>query len=386
MDAAASATIAAATIAILGLGFGLVQYWERRRQRLLTDLRDGKEAAAVATRVAHGQLPRRKRTRRELLEAMCVAAVFGQTGQARSLIYAALAKMMVTEDYRDQITASAEDLAAIIARNSPYADLTLERHRLLALRAALSIDDDLRMRVERADIYLNQVNDAMTPDGRCADEIHRWGALKEVLKHRGSVVVVCPRPGPGGSVPGCATLALDFHKVAQTLGTTPPAVPVGAMARARFDEPPILSSERFLLTDLGKRFHRAKYHGSFADVKSIAAELASIIVRHPAYEKAEMIAVISGRSHDFSVQLGNEAARLSAKPCITLTKQGGPDAESRFMLAESDSVRDREIILMDDVYRTGDTMRDATRALRRAGARQVLGLTATCAISAIALQ
>ena len=53
------------------------------------------------------------------------------------------------------------------------------------------------------------------------------------------------------------------------------------------------------------------------------------------------------------------------------------------MLADPGLVKDREIILVDDVYRTGDTMRDAAQVLRRAGARQVLGLTVTCTVSAI---
>jgi hypoxanthine-guanine phosphoribosyltransferase len=383
MDTAA-ATVAASTIAVSALGFGLIQYNERRRQQLLTDIYGGKEAAAaIATRVRNGRLPRWRRNRGELLEAMCLAAVFGESGQSRSLLYAALAKAMVTEEYRHQIMSNIEDIHTIIARNSPYADLAGARHRLFALSAALNIDGDLRIRVERADIYSNQVDDMMTPDERCTDEAHRWDALREVLKQRESVVAVCPGHGRDGNITGCATLALDFHKVARITARIPAAVPAATIARTRLDRLPLPASERFLLTESAKRLHRAKYQRNVADVRSIASELASIIVSHAMYSKAEIIAVVSGRKHDCSIQIGTEVANLAAKMCVTLNKQDECDAESKFMLAEPGLVKDREVIIVDDVYRTGDTMRDAAQVLRRAGARQVLGLTVTCTVSAI---
>lgn len=384
MGTAVAATVAASTIAVSALGFGLIQYSERRRQQLLTDLYGGKAVAAViATRVRNGRLPRWRRNRGELLEAMCLAAVFGESGQSRSLLYAALAKAMVTEEYRRHIMSSIEDIHKIIARNSPYNDLARARHQLFALRAALNIDDDLRIRVERADIYLNQVDDMMTPDERCTDEAHRWGVLREVLRQRESVVVVCPRLGRDGSVPGCATLALDFHKVAQITARVPAAVPAAAIARTRLDRFPLPASERFQLTESAKRLHRAKYQRNAADVRSIASELASIIASHSIYNEAEVIAVVSGRKHDCSIQLGTEVANLAAKMCVTLAKQNECDAESKFMLAKPGLIKDKGIILVDDVYRTGDTMRDVAQVLRRAGARQVLGLTVTCTVSAI---
>ena len=79
-------------------------------------------------------------------------------------------------------------------------------------------------------------------------------------------------------------------------------------------------------------------------------------------------------------------SHLVAKACVTLAMQNECDAESKFMLTEPDLVRDREVILIDDVYRTGDTLRDAAQVLRGAGARQILGLTVTCTVSAIASQ
>ena len=73
--------------------------------------------------------------------------------------------------------------------------------------------------------------------------------------------------------------------------------------------------------------------------------------------------MVSGRKHDCSIQLGTEVANLAAKMCVTLAKQDEADAESKFMLAEPGLVRDRGVIIVDDVYRTGDTMRDAAHPL-----------------------
>jgi hypothetical protein len=349
-----TATRAASAMAAAALGFGFV--------------------AAPAGR--GGSQP--WRSRGELLAAMCLAAVFGDSGQSRVLLYDALAKAMATEEDRRQIASALDDIQAIIARNSPYADLGPARHRLFALRAVLNADDDLRIRVERAEICSRQADAMMTPDGRCTDEAHRWDALSEALQQRESLVVVCPRPGRDGRAAGCATLALDFHKVAQVTAHAPAAEAAHAEA-ARFS---VLPGERFRLTESAKRMHRAKYEHSAAAISSIAGEMASIIAAHPAYQKAELVVVVPGRKHDCSVRLGTEVADLTGKACVTLARQNEGDGPPDYLLLQPDLVRDREIILVDDVYRTGDTFRDAAQVLRGAGARHVLGLTVTCTVSA----
>jgi hypothetical protein len=388
MDAATTTRIAATTITVSALGFGLVQYSERRRQQLLTDLYSGKGelAAAIAVRVMHGRFPRLQRNRNELLEAMCLAAVFGESGESRSLLYASLTKAMAIDEYRRNIKSSVADIQTIITTNSPYTDLVQARQRLFALRAVLNVDDDLRIRVERAEAYSDQIDDMATPDERCTDEVHRWGALKEVLRHRESVVVVCPHPDRDGSIAGCATLALDFHKVARTTRRVPAATPARASADTEATRYAAPAAERFRLTESAKRLHRAKYRRNAPELSSIASELAGIIASHPVYEKAETIAIVSGRSHDCSVRIGTEVAHLAAKECITLAMQKEYVLESKFILTQPDLVRDRVVILIDDVYRTGDTLRDAAQVLRGAGARQILGLTATCTVSAIISQ
>ena len=139
MDAATAGAVASAAIAAIAFGFAYHEYRERRRQQLLIDLQGDKEAvAAVANRIRrgkppwrirHGKLswrirhPWRRRVRPELFEAMCLAAVFESSGRSRSLLYAALAKMMANEEYRKMIISNVEDISNVIARNSPYTDL-----------------------------------------------------------------------------------------------------------------------------------------------------------------------------------------------------------------------------------------------------------------------
>ena len=214
MDASAAATIASVVIAVLALAFGFIQYSQRRRQQLLIDLQGDKEAvAAVATRIRNGRMPWRKRNRSELLEAMCLAAVFERSGRSRSLVYAALTKAMARRISRRHHLQRGR-ISAVITRNSPYTDLARAQRRLFALRAALSMNDDLRIRVQRIDAYLSQPKDAEKFDERCEDEIHRWGAFKKVLEQRKSIVLVCPRLR-AGDFRRCPTIALDFHRTAR---------------------------------------------------------------------------------------------------------------------------------------------------------------------------
>jgi hypothetical protein len=61
----------------------------------------------VARDVVEGDMD----TTAELPENMCIDAVFGEPGQSRSLLYAPLAKAMVTEEYHQQIMSSIGDMS-----------------------------------------------------------------------------------------------------------------------------------------------------------------------------------------------------------------------------------------------------------------------------------
>src|ERR1700722_1955958 len=390
VDASAAAAVASAVFTVVALAFGFYQYRERRRQQLLIGLQgDSETVAAVATRVRHGELPWRTRDRRELLEAMCLAAVFERSGRSRSLLYAALVRAMAREESRAEIISNVEDISTVITRNSPYTDLARARRRLFALRAALSINDDLRIRVEHLDPYLPPPDDTKKFDERCADETHTWGLLKKVLEQRESIVLVCPRSGTDSDALGCTAIALDFHKTAR-LPKQPPrkqpptGVPSNELPGSQINSIPTSRHERFRLTELGERLNSAKYRQNVSNLNLIAGELASVIANHPTYSNARIVAVVPGSKQDFSGQLGKEVALRASKLCVPITRKIDVNSEMRFELADLISVRGEDVILVDDVYRTGGTLRAVAQVLREAGARQVLGLTATCTVSAMA--
>lgn len=384
MDAAAAGAVASAAIAAIAFGFAYHEYRERRRQQLLIDLQGDREAvAAVANRIRrgkppwrirHGKLslrirhPWRRRVRPELFEAMCLAAVFESSGRSRSLLYAALAKMMANEEYRKMIMSNVEDISNVIARNSPYTDLDRARRRLFALRAALSVNDDLRIRVERIDDCLTQPGDKHTFDERCDHDIHRWGVIKKVLERRKSIVLVCPSSRAYGDAQDYPTIALDFHETAQLQDR----------------------HEKFQLTECGTRLESVKSTENAANpgskLNSIARELASVIVSHPIYAKASVIAVVPGIENNCSDQLGTIAALEVTKLGVPITKKIVVNTESESEPLDSsfvEAVKGRDVILVYDTYRTGSTLRAAARVLRRAEASNVFGLTVTCTVSAI---
>ena len=352
VDASAVAATASAVIAVFALGFGFYQYFERRRQQLLIDLQGDKEAvAAVATRVRRGKLPWRKRDRRELLEAMCLATVFESSGRSRSLLYAALAKAMTRQESRKEIITNVEDITTVITRNSPYTDLARAHRRLFALRAALSINDDLRIRVERVDAYLTQPDDKKKLDERCTDGIHEWGALKKVLERRKNIVLVCPRRRADGDILGCPTIALDFHKTSRLPEKRAPKQAAlgdrnSQPTHIQLQPPQTSRRERFRLTKTGQQLYSAKYKkNSNANLNLIADELAKVIADHPTYATIDVIVVVPGRKHDFSDQLGKEVARKASKLCVPITREiTKVNIGPQLVLLDSNSVKGRDVI------------------------------------------
>lgn len=63
-------------------------------------------------------------------------------------------------------------------------------------------------------------------------------------------------------------------------------------------------------------------------------------------------------------------------PQIELPKKGRDEnIKDAFACPRPKEIRNKNIILFDDVYTTGATMREAAKALKRAGAKQIVGLT-----------
>ena len=142
-------------IVVAGIAIGLWQYLETRRKQLLVDLQGDKNAvAAVAMRVRSGRFPRwRTQHRRELFEALCLAAVFQRSGRSRSLVYGALANAGRGEEYwqasryRQEIRETVDRITVIVSQSSAYTDMARARRMLIDLRAVLQLDKDIRLRI-----------------------------------------------------------------------------------------------------------------------------------------------------------------------------------------------------------------------------------------------
>ena len=164
-------------------------------------------------------------------------------------------------------------------------------------------------------------------------------------------------------------LALDYHRVAQ--------------------KPSHAAPERPELTPTGRAVVAAKYlktRRETGEEVALAERLAAIIDEHDAYASAKRIAAVPGSHHDFSDELGKNVAKRTKKELEFVLLKGGaesPNGDRQFTVIDPACVKNETVILVDDVYRQGQTLQAWASALVNNGAK-VLGLTATCTISAAA--
>ncbi|WP_395110161.1 phosphoribosyltransferase [Actinomadura sp. SCN-SB] len=376
-------------IAIAGIAIGLQQYAARGRQQLLIDLQgeNAAAAAAVAMKVQAGQFPkgrnrRSTRRRRQLFEALCLATVFTRSGRSRSLIYTALVHAGRTDahrradSYRQEIKEIVDQTSVTVSRNWAYTDLSRARRRLYMLRAALGLDGDLRIRLDESELVTRVRSPSGKPDAQPAerppgsypelgDNRFSWDALEEVVRQLGSLVIVGPQDDATGAI-----IALDYHRYARPISETQ-------------------RREELQLTDIGAQVVLAKYGPQrsrsavepTAAHESLADRLATVVELHPEYQKADAMAAVPG---SYSVRLANAVANRTNKSLVKMIEiqADRPGDPPQLTVEEPSTAEGKRIILIDDVYRSGAKLRAASTALRNARARQILGLTATCTISA----
>jgi hypoxanthine-guanine phosphoribosyltransferase len=361
--------LASSLLVVVGIAIGLWQYIETRRKQLLVDLQGDKNAvAAVAMRVRSGKFPRWTTPhRRELFEALCLAAVFQRSGRSRSLVYGALlsagraGEHRHSETYRREIREIVDQITVVISRSSAYTDLQRARRMLVDLRAALLLDDDVRLFLDAFELNAHR-SERWPPDERLLLNAFSWPDLERLVKRLGRLVVVGP---PEGS---CPVIALDYHRV----------------ARKRERQPP----ERLTLTPTGQKVVAAKYSKGL-DAQNCRArlteQLAAVIDAHPLYRSASFIVAVPGRRHNFSSELGKDVSGKVNKEFASLRARSDfSKDEPRYDVDDSTRIKGKSVIVLDDVYRSGVTLQAAASALRDAQAKEVLGLTATCTISGTA--
>jgi hypothetical protein len=433
-------------LVVVGFAVGLVEYWGRSRQQLLIDLqgKNSAAAAAVALRVRDGKFPKRvpmlsKRRRRELFQALCLAAVFERSGRSRSLIYSALSYAggdAYDCRYQEEIREIVDRTTVTVSRGWAYTDLSRARKRLSMLRAALGFDGDVRLRLDSSELNARTARGAgVTPDLRLCDNARHgrtvspqafswaavepvveqlrsigligpdlrlydnaghgrkpclqafsWAALEPVVEQLGSVVLI----GPPQSGHTDVVIALGYHRAARPVG--------GATKR----------TEQLVLTRLGHQVVLAKYGWQKDAIARLADRLAEFIQAHPNYRDAACVAAVPG---SLSTELGMAVHTRIRKPLVEMCDQGlGPAGLGRTVATGTDKplapasdaeagqrrmahafavkdesraiVRGKTVILVDDVYRSGRMLQTAAAFLESAGAREILGLTVTCTVSA----
>ena len=134
------ATVAAA-VAIISLAFALYQWWKSSHEGKIQALQGSKESVAyMARRLRKGQLPSSTHRLGELIDALCLAAIFERSGRSRILVYRALSR--VHAEYPDELRRTIQEIEKDFDKYKDYTDLSRGRKRLTKLKKALCLSSD----------------------------------------------------------------------------------------------------------------------------------------------------------------------------------------------------------------------------------------------------
>ena len=161
----------------------------------------------------------------------------------------------------------------------------------------------------------------------------------------------------------------------------------------RIPEESAASPEEWPYTDIGQAVYRAKYRGDYKFSMSLADTMTEVIRTHPALASADVLCAVPpaselGNRTDVAEQWVRSLSERLDVPAITLRRtrtvrpqKGIEDTVQRrrnqegSMAADPDA-SERRVLVVDDLYTSGDTAREAVRALRSEGASQVFVLCA----------
>jgi hypothetical protein len=138
-------------------------------------------------------------------------------------------------------------------------------------------------------------------------------------------------------------------------------------------------------TRVGELVHQGKYAGADRAGRALAMELSQFMDRHPDLRIAE--AVVSVPSHSarrFSERLAGVVGRLRGIPLIELRddtteqmKDTDPSSRPKSKLSiKNEAVAGKAVVVIDDVVRTGESLRSVAAFLKASGAREVSALVA----------
>ncbi|MGW2013403.1 phosphoribosyltransferase [Streptomyces sp. NPDC001927] len=186
---------------------------------------------------------------------------------------------------------------------------------------------------------------------------------------------------------GVATFAQLLTKVL-TLVTQPPLNFALTLDWYKIPDPDLNPSD-WKNTDSGDLNYRSKYFKLSPNLQSAARDklieqLSHVIREHPLYRNASCIVTVPGSAADgnsHAEQLARRVAQSTGKQIIeTVPLKGArpPSKQAPTTVSSADFTLPRnvsgDIVILDDVYRSGGTMRAVAGAAKRAGAAQTLGL------------
>lgn len=185
--------------------------------------------------------------------------------------------------------------------------------------------------------------------------------LQSILGHARTLISICD----DCNVSHC----LDLYRVPEETATSP---------------------EEWTYTEVGMLLFEAKYRSNRHATAELAARLLEVVKTHPCYRRAELVCPMPASSQRGGPNLPRDWALEISKdigvPILALNRtrqvasqKGITDPSQRkanqagSMVAQERAVN-RSVLLLDDLYMEGETVSEATRALRAAGASEVFSL------------
>lgn len=151
---------------------------------------------------------------------------------------------------------------------------------------------------------------------------------------------------------------------------------------------------RFQLTETGRLVLKYKYRGRLDLADRLAARIIALMEQHPTMKSIDSIVTVPSsvkRLYDPVGLLGHVLARRLGVPLLngvlqkTRTTERQKDMRTRVQkrvnikgaFAVHGDIRGKSVLVLDDLYDSGETLKEVTRVLKRAGARSVKVLTLT---------
>jgi len=150
-------------------------------------------------------------------------------------------------------------------------------------------------------------------------------------------------------------------------------------------------------TPLGQMVYEFKYQRRKSHIDALVAEMVKFLEEADDYQRIDLIVAVpctlGDREYDpvgyLVTELSHRTGLPFGKEVLIKTRPTRPQKElvnitqktvnvkGAFKVENHDKIRDKNILLIDDLYDSGATLNECTRVLKSAGARKVLVLTLT---------